>query len=47
MDGLLPVVVMENILVVDACPTHHCRPLLPHPPPLPNLEEYDVFVSTR
>jgi hypothetical protein len=44
---IIVVLVMENILVVTYRPNHHCRPLLPHPPPLPSVEEYDVFVSTR
>jgi hypothetical protein len=36
MDGLLPVLVMENILVVASCSNHHGRPLLLHPFPLPS-----------
>jgi hypothetical protein len=36
MDGLLPVLVMENILVLASCPSYHGRPLLPHPLPLPS-----------
>jgi hypothetical protein len=36
MDGLLPVLVMENILIMASCPNHHCCPLLPNPLPLPS-----------
>jgi hypothetical protein len=36
MDGLLPVVVMENILELASCPNYHGRPMLPNPRPLPS-----------
>jgi hypothetical protein len=36
MDRLLPVLVMENLLIVASCSNHHGRPLLPNPLSLPS-----------
>jgi hypothetical protein len=46
MDGLLPVLVMENILMMSSCPNHHCCPLLPNPLPLPS-DDGTIQQSTK